>query len=389
MSPTPLRLAVIGAGVMGRSHIERIRTSGECVLAAVCDPDLALATQAAGDCPVHAGLPELLRRERIDGVIIATPNARHRECGVLCARAGVPMLVEKPIAATTADGGALVEAAARHGVPLLVGQHRRHSAYVQRARRVIERGELGRLVSFTALWFVRKPDDYYEVGWRTRPGGGPVLTNLIHEIDLIRHLGGEIESVYAAGSSAARGLPVEDSVAITLRLAGGALGSIAASDAAVSPWSYELTTHENPLYTRTDLNCYFLARHRGVAGVPAADAVAPPRRDRVAAPAVGNAPASGPGGPGRRPARPLLRRDPRPGGAARVRPGRTGDPGRHRGGAAIRRRRPPGQARVLGGPDRHGVMGAGCRAAATTTRWSPRRRRPKQPPVSSLQVRRR
>ncbi|MCY4375937.1 MAG: Gfo/Idh/MocA family oxidoreductase, partial [Spirochaetaceae bacterium] len=125
----PLRLAVIGAGVMGCSHIERIRTSAECVLAAVCDPDLALATRAAGGCPVHGDLPELLRRERIDGAIIATPNAEHREGGLLCAEAGVPMLVEKPIAASTADGSALVEAAARRGVPLLVGQHRRHSAF--------------------------------------------------------------------------------------------------------------------------------------------------------------------------------------------------------------------------------------------------------------------
>lgn len=269
MSLKPLRLAVIGAGVMGCSHIERIRTSAECALAAVCDPDLALARQAAGgECPVHGDLPELLRHERLDGAIIATPNAQHRGCGVLCAEAGVPMLVEKPIAATTADGSALVEAAARHGVPVLVGQHRRHSAYVRRAREVIERGELGRLVSFTALWFVRKPDDYYAVGWRTRPGGGPVLTNLIHEIDLIRHLGGEIESLYAASSSAARGLAVEDSVAITLRLTGGALGSIGASDAVVSPWSYELTTHENPLYTRTDRNCYFLLGTSGSLAFP-------------------------------------------------------------------------------------------------------------------------
>ncbi len=264
----PLRLAVIGAGVMGCSHIERIRTSAECVLAAVCDPDLALATRAAGGCPVHADLTDLLRRERIDGAIIATPNAEHRDGGLLCAEAGVPMLVEKPIAASTAGGSALVEAAARRGVPLLVGQHRRHSAYVRRAREVIERGEIGSLVSFTALWFVRKPDDYYDVGWRTRPGGGPVLTNLIHEIDLMRHLGGEIESVYAAGSSAARGLAVEDSVAVTLRLAGGALGSIAASDTAVSPWSYELTTHENPFYTRTDRNCYFLLGTEGSLAFP-------------------------------------------------------------------------------------------------------------------------
>ena len=269
MNRKPLRLAVIGAGVMGCSHIERIRASAECVLAGVCDPDLDLARRAAGgECPVHGDLPELLRRERFDGTIIATPNAEHRDCGVLCAEAGVPMLVEKPIAATTADGSALVAAADRHGVPVLVGQHRRHSAYVRRAKEAIDGGELGRLVSFTALWFVRKPDDYYAVGWRTRPGGGPVLTNLIHEIDLMRHLGGEIESVYAAGSSAARGLPVEDSMAVTLRLAGGALGSIAASDAAVSPWSYELTTHENPLYTRTDRNCYFLLGTAGSLAFP-------------------------------------------------------------------------------------------------------------------------
>ena len=268
MSPKPLRLAVIGAGVMGCSHIERIRASGDCVLAAICDPDLTRARAAGGECPVHAELPELLRHERIDGAIIATPNADHRDCGVLCAESGLPMLVEKPIAASTADGSALVEAATRRGVPLLVGHHRRHSAYVRRAKEAVDRGDLGRLVSFTALWFVRKPDDYYGVDWRTRPGGGPVLTNLIHEIDLIRHLGGEIESVYAAASSAARGLPVEDSVAVTLRLAGGALGSIAASDAVVSPWSYELTTHENPLYTRTDRNCYFLLGTAGSLAFP-------------------------------------------------------------------------------------------------------------------------
>ena len=230
------------------------------------------------------------------------------------------MLVEKPIAATTADGSALVEAAERRGVPLLVGQHRRHSAFVQRAREVIGRGELGRLVSFTALWFVRKPDDYYAVGWRTRPGGGPVLTNLIHEIDLIRHLGGEIERVYAASSSAARGLAVEDSVAITLRLAGGALGSIAASDAVVSPWSYELTTHENPLYTRTDRNCYFLLGTSGSLAFPRLTLWRHPGEtgwQHPLSPAAG-----GRDRPRRRPARPpaRCRDDPAPAGGDAVDP---------------------------------------------------------------------
>ena len=269
MSPKPLRLAVIGAGVMGRSHIERIQASGECALAAVCDPDLTRArSAAAGECPCYAELDELLGRERIDGAIVATPNAEHRASGVRCAESGVHLLVEKPIADTSADGRSLLEAATRHGVHLLVGQHRRHSAYVRGAKEAIERGDLGRLVSFTALWFIRKPDDYYAVEWHTRPGGGPVLTNLIHEVDLMRHLGGEIESLYAACSSAARGLPVEDSVAVTLRFTGGALGSIAASDAAVSPWSYEATTHENPLYSRTEESCYFLLGTEGSLAFP-------------------------------------------------------------------------------------------------------------------------
>ena len=269
MSPAPLRLAVIGAGVMGASHIERIRADGDSVLAAVCDPDRSRARRAAGGaCPAYAGLPELLRRERIDGAIVAAPTAEHRACGALCVESGVPVLMEKPIAATAADGAALVAAADARGVPLLVGQHRRHSAYVRRAKQAVDRGQIGRLLCFTALWFVRKPDDYYAAGWRTRPGGGPVLTNLIHEIDLMRHLGGEIDSVYAAAGSPARGLPVEDTVAVTLRLRGGALGSIAASDAAVSPWSYELTTHENPLYTRTGGNCYFLLGTAGSLAFP-------------------------------------------------------------------------------------------------------------------------
>ena len=269
MTSKPLRLAVIGAGVMGCSHIERIRASTECVLGAVCDPNLTVARRASdGKCSIYTNLPELLKGEQCDGAIIATPNAEHRTCGLLCAESGIPMLVEKPIAATTTDGNALVKTASRKGIPLLVGQHRRHSSYVQRTREALEHNQIGRLVSFTALWFVRKPEEYYDVDWRTRPSGGPVLTNLIHEIDLIRYLGGEITSVYADCSTAARGLLVEDSVAITLRLESGALGSITASDATVSPWSYEMTTHENRLYTQSNENCYFLLGTTGSLSFP-------------------------------------------------------------------------------------------------------------------------
>jgi len=82
------------------------------------------------------------------------------------------------------------------------------------------------------------------------------LINLIHDLDSLRFICGEIRQVYAQSSSAARELEVEDSLSITLSFENGALGSILASDTTPSPWSYEATTHENPYYFPTDENCY-------------------------------------------------------------------------------------------------------------------------------------
>ena len=65
------------------------------------------------------------------------------------------------------------------------------------AREILRSGEIGELVGVSGLWAVRKPDAYYEIEWRRKPGGGPVLINLIHDIDMLRFCCGEIESVYA------------------------------------------------------------------------------------------------------------------------------------------------------------------------------------------------
>ena len=122
---------------------------------------------------------------------------------------------------------------------------------------MVQVGALGRLVGVSALWTLLKLDEYYEVDWRCRrPGGGPVLINLIHELDCLRFICGEIRQVYAQSSAAARGLEVEDSVSITLTFETGALGSVFASDATPSPWSYEATTHENPHYFPVEEDCY-------------------------------------------------------------------------------------------------------------------------------------
>ena len=116
---------------------------------------------------------------------------------------------------------------------------------------------------------MRKHDAYYDADWRrARPGGGPTLINLIHDVDLLRYLCGDIARVYAEGGSELRGHGVEDTAAVTLRFANGVVGTILASDAAPSPWGWELGTGENPLIPPTGRNCYRFLGTEGALALP-------------------------------------------------------------------------------------------------------------------------
>ena len=224
--------------------------------------------------PWFADLEEGLQQARPDGVVIATPNRLHVANGLTAVAAGVPMLMEKPIADDVAGAMRLVEAAEAAGVPILVGHHRRHSPLIQRARAIVASGRLGRITAVTGLCLYRKPDHGYFDGanaWRREPGGGVILINLVHVVDDLRNLCGEITEVQAATSSAARGFPVEDTAAILLRFASGALGTLAISDSAAAPWSWELTSGEDKAYPRTDEFCYLIAGTQGSLSVPRLD----------------------------------------------------------------------------------------------------------------------
>ena len=244
-----LRIAVVGAGYMGRKHIRYLAASEECRLAAVVDPDAAAERTAREHGARYCrGVDELLSGEPVDGVIVASPTGLHEEVGLRCIDAGVPALVEKPVCATVESAERLNRASERAGVPLLVGHHRRYNPAVAAARRLLDEGVLGRLVAISTIWCMCKPDTYYEAAWRRQPGGGPVLINLIHEIDLLRHLAGDIAEVAGFTANAARGFATEDSAAFALRFAGGALASVAMSDSAPSPWSWEQASGESPQF---------------------------------------------------------------------------------------------------------------------------------------------
>lgn len=267
-----VRIAVAGAGLIGRRHIEEIVASPVAELAAIVDPGPA-GPELAGKygAPLYSGLTELFEADRPDGVILATPNQMHVEGGLQCVAAGMPVIVEKPIGDTVADARRLVDAAESAGVPVLTGHHRNYSPIMARAREIVRGGGLGRVVAVTGTALFAKPDDYYEVGggWRRLPGGGPILLNLTHEVNNLLALVGDIVRVQAVTSNAARGYPVEDTAAMLFTFANGALGTFLLSDTAASARSWEQTSAENTDYAHyPDEDCYHIAGTQGSLSIP-------------------------------------------------------------------------------------------------------------------------
>jgi predicted dehydrogenase len=265
------RIAVAGAGIIGRAHIEVTQKSPTCTLTAIVDPAPAsVAVAAKVGVPLYQSLNELFAKNRPDGVIVATPNKLHLEHALRCIEAGVPMLLEKPITPTVQEAETLLKAADKATAKVLIGHHRAHSPIMARAKQLIDDGRLGQVVAVMGSAMFFKPDTYFNDGpWRREIGGGPILINMIHEVHNLRMLCGDIVAVQAFSSRATRGFPVEDTVAINLRFANGALGTFMLSDTVACARSWEQTSQENKAYpTYPDEDCYVIAGTFGSLSIP-------------------------------------------------------------------------------------------------------------------------
>jgi predicted dehydrogenase len=112
-----------------------------------------------------------------------------------------------------------------------------------------------------------KPDAYFDAEWRRRAGGGPLLINLIHDIDSLRFICGEIESVRAFTSNKTRGFEVEDTASVSLKFESGVLGTFMVSDAAATPWSWEFTSAQALYFPHQPGAYLFLAGRKGALSV--------------------------------------------------------------------------------------------------------------------------
>ena len=264
-------IAVAGAGLIGRRHIELIAASPSCALAAIVDPAPG-AVMSCAQCGCAVVRDD---RRTVRTGASGRRDHRHAESAPRRQRArlhrGRRRGAGREARRTNGRGRlALVRGGGARDAKVLVGHHRAHSPILAKARAIVQQGTLGSLVAAMGSAMFYKPDHYFDEGpWRRQPGGGPILINMIHEIGNLRSLCGEIVAVQAFASNATRGFPVEDTVAINLRFANGALGTFLLSDTAASARSWEQTSQENKSYaTYPDEDCYLIVGTSGSLAIP-------------------------------------------------------------------------------------------------------------------------
>src|SRR5262249_31780170 len=149
--------------------------------------------------------------------------------------------------------------------------HRQYSSIMARARDIVHSGRLGSIVAVTGTALFCKPDDYYKAGdgWSREARGGPMILHLIHDVNNLMQLAGDIVRVQAVTSNATRGFAVEDTAAMVFTFTNGARGPFLLSDAAASACSWEQTSGESVGYpSYEDENCYHIAGTNGSLSIP-------------------------------------------------------------------------------------------------------------------------
>jgi predicted dehydrogenase len=266
-----VRLGLIGMGMIGKLHAETMSKMKDLEFVAASDVDAKHKKTAEGlGTKYYQSYEDMISKEKMDGLVIAVPNELHLPVGATCAKKGLHLLMEKPIAADLESADRLIQAAQENKVHLMVGHHRRHNPFIEELRNIVRGGKIGKLVGVTVLWSLYKPRDYFQgqFAWRAQPGGGPIRINLIHEIDNIRYICGDITRLYAEVSNETRKFPVEDTVSISLRLAGGAVGNIFLTDTAPGNIGYEANAGENLFFYQSPGTCYYYYGTEGVITFP-------------------------------------------------------------------------------------------------------------------------
>jgi len=228
---------IVGCGVVAPTHVDAVAAQPGAHLVAVTDivPERAQAFAEEHHVDWHADLDGLLARSDIDVVSVCVPSGLHAEIGVRAAEAGKHIVVEKPIEITLRAADRLIEATDRAGVQMTVISQHRFDRGARELRALVDSGRLGRLVLGDAhvKWY--RTQGYYDSGdWRgtwVLDGGGALMNQGVHYVDLLRWMMGPVEQVTAICATESHEIEVEDTALALLRFSSGAVGLLEASTA--------------------------------------------------------------------------------------------------------------------------------------------------------------
>lgn len=291
-SNTKITVVLVGGGTIAPLHAKYLTSSPNCELVAVIDPfppgeKLAKTLGVAH----HKSVADLLAQKPAaqaepHAYIVCVPSHMHVSvaCDILRVAKPKAMLVEKPLATDAQSAAVLLKEAKDADCSLLVGHHRRFHPAVSSAREAIVAGRIGRVTAVSSLWTAKKSDDYFQLpgaGWRSKrsAGGGPVWTNMVHDIDALHYLtGSHVEQIWATRARRERTAPegvdaedlVEEGAAVMARFADGTVATFLVCDNTPSPFGWESAAGDFADYAAAPapVDAYRILGTRGTLSVP-------------------------------------------------------------------------------------------------------------------------
>lgn len=245
---SPVRFGLVGAGAISAQHLEAIDAITGARIAAIASasPERAEAAGKRWGVPWTTDVDQLVARDDVDAVTIASPSGFHPAQALAALAHGKHVLVEKPLALSNADARAVVDEARRRGLVAATVSQRRFEPVVRAVRDAVTQGALGRITMIVAEGFYFRPQSYYDSApWRGTLAldGGVLMNQAIHTIDLLRWIGGPVASVAAHVATIGHRMEAEDAATVSLRFASGALGAILTTTCATVEQPVELRIH--------------------------------------------------------------------------------------------------------------------------------------------------
>lgn len=234
-----IRWGIVGCGAISTTHAQAMGSSLKGVY------DVVPSRATALGVPAYETLEALCAN--VDAVSVCVPSGLHAEVALACARLGKHVLVEKPIDTTLEKAQALVEGCRASGVRLGVVSQHRFSRQIQRLRAAVQSGELGRVLAGDASVKWYRTQAYYDSGdWRgtwALDGGGCLMNQGVHTVDMIQWIMGGVRAVQATVRTAAHDIEVEDQANVLVEYRNGAIGVIQASTAYYPGFAERLEVH--------------------------------------------------------------------------------------------------------------------------------------------------